>query len=199
MRIVDLGANIGLFSLRCIELRNRHHPDQPLDVIAVEGVPRVFRQLTQNLPHNGTNLSLSLYQGLIGQRHGVAYIYDNSYAGANAVVPTNGKTSILPFRGAHAVRSTYVDLQGILPLNVPIDLLKCDIEGAESAFLRNYSQLLVRTKVIAIELHPLHCDVEDCRRLLALSGFEREKILKEGPTLIMEMHVNGRERYDGSK
>jgi FkbM family methyltransferase len=193
VRIVDLGANIGLFSLRCIELRNRHHPDQPLDIVAVEGAPRVFRQLTQNLPANGTNLSLSLYQGLVGERQGVAYIYDRSYACTNAVVPTNGKTSILPFRGAHAVRSTYLDVDSILPPDVQVHLLKCDIEGSESVFLQTYPQILARTRVLVIELHPLHCDIAECRRSLAACGLQRESILRRGPTVVLETYLNRRE------
>ena len=38
VRIVDLGrANVGLFSLRCMEIRNQNRPQKPLDIVAVEG------------------------------------------------------------------------------------------------------------------------------------------------------------------
>jgi len=192
IRIIDLGANVGLFSLRCVELRNRNAPGQPLEIIAVEGVPRVFRTLTRNLAAQRSTVSLSLYLGLIGEKSGSSHIYDSPYAGVNAVVSADGKISILPFRGAHAVRSTYLDLESVLPPDVQIDLLKCDIEGSESVFLRTYPQVLARTRLLVIEFHPLHCDIDACRRSLAASGLEREKILRTSPTTVLEMYANGR-------
>jgi FkbM family methyltransferase len=191
VRIVDLGANVGFFSLRCIEVRNRNNPGQPLDIVAVEGVPRTFRTLRRNLAAQRGNVSLSLHQGLMGERSGIAHIHDNSYAGANAVVSADGKTSILPFCGAHAVRSTYLDLESILPPDIQIDLLKCDIEGSESIFLTTYPQILARTRLLVIEFHPLHCDIGECRRSLAASGLERERIFRTSPNMILEMYANG--------
>ena len=192
VRIVDLGANVGLFSLRCIELRNRGALGQSLEIVAVEGVPRVFRTLTCNLDAQRRDVSLSLYLGLVGERSGSAHIYDGSYAGANAIVSANGRTSILPLRGAHAVASTYLDLDSILSPESQIDLLKCDIEGSESVFLRTYPHILARTRLLVIEFHPTHCDIAECRRSLATSGFEREKILRTSPTMTLEMYANRR-------
>jgi FkbM family methyltransferase len=195
VRILDLGANVGLFALRCMELASLKDPRPSLDIVAAEGVPRIFRILTRNLAEKRSNVSLSLHQGLIGERSGIARVYDQTYACSNTVVPTHGKTSALPFRGAHAVRSEYLDLESVLPTSVPIDLLKCDIEGSESAFLRNYPDILARTRLMVIEFHPFHCDLVECRRSLAASGFEREKVLRETPHIILETHVNGKAEH----
>jgi FkbM family methyltransferase len=197
VRILDLGANIGLFSLRCVELRNWKDPRQSLEIVAIEAVPRIFRVLQRNLhaPDTHTasrNVSVSLYHGLIGKKSGMAQIYDQPYGCANTVVPANGKTSILPFRGAHAVASTYLDLESILPYRVPIDLLKCDIEGSEPVFLSTYPELLARTRLLAIEFHPLHCQIEECRRTVTTSGFALESVLRTGPTAVVEMYRNRR-------
>lgn len=199
VRIVDLGANVGLFSLRCIELRNFKDTQQSLEIVAIEGVPRVFQLLTRNLNSLDGNVSLSLHQGLVGKRSGIAKIYDNGYACANAVVHTNGKSSILPFRGTHAVQSTYLDLESILSPEVTIDLLKCDIEGSELLFLSTYPQILARTRLLVIELHSLRCDIEECRRALAASGFERVSILRNSSAVVLETYLNHREGDLGSK
>jgi FkbM family methyltransferase len=192
VRIVDLGANVGLFSLRCIELRNDRDPQQSLEIVAVEAVPRIFQILKHNLQSPGGEVSLSLHQGLVGERSGTAQIYDQPYGCANTVVPSNGKTSMLPFRGAHAIQSAYLDLENILPPGLAIDLLKCDIEGSESAFLPNYPRILDRTRFLAIEFHPLHCQIEECRRTLTAAGFEREDILRTGSTVVLETYRNRR-------
>jgi FkbM family methyltransferase len=197
VRIVDLGANVGLFSLRCMELRNSHDPQQSLEIVAVEAVPRIFQILERNLRARegnpaSRNVSVSLHQGLVGKKSGMGQIYDQSYGCANAVVPANAKTSILPFRGAHAVPSAYLDLESILPPKAPIDLLKCDIEGSESVFLASYPEILSRTRLLAIEFHPLHCQVEECRQMVTASGFELDGILRNGPTAVLETYRNHR-------
>ena len=192
VRIVDLGANVGLFSLRCVELRNQNGRNQPLDIIAVEGVPRVFRILQRNLVARDNDISLSLYHGLIGKRSGIAQIQDNFYAGANAVVRSGGRTRYCPFAAAMLSRVLTSIWRAVLWPGLQIDLLKCDIEGSEFDFLANYPHILARTRILVIEFHPLHCDVAECRRLLAANGLEREAILRATPDVILEMYRNGR-------
>jgi hypothetical protein len=163
----------------------------------VEAVPRIFQILARNLhmPEGsapGRNVSVSLHEGLVGKRGGMGKIYDQTYGCANAVVPANAKTSILPFRGAHAVPSAYLDLESILPPKVPIDLPKCAIEGSESVFLASYPEILARTRLLALEFHPLHCQVEECRQMVTASGFELDGILRSGPTAVLETYGNRR-------
>jgi FkbM family methyltransferase len=189
VQIVDLGANVGFFSLRCVELRNLRRPHQRLEITAVEGVARTFQTLTRNLADlQDGRTSVALHHGLVGQRSGVARIYDRAYSGANTVVPANGRTSSMPFRGAHAVSGSYMDLETVLPPGGPIDLLKCDIEGSEAAFLRNYSELLKRTRRIVIEIHPQHCRPAECRELLAAAGLRQDETLRSNSSMILETY-----------
>ena len=58
-----------------------------------------------------------------------------------------------------------------------IDLLKCDIEGSESAFLRNYSGILRRTRVAVFEFHQPECPLEAETRALMEAGFSRSTLL----------------------
>lgn len=63
-----------------------------------------------------------------------------------------------------------------------VDLLKCDIEGAELLFLQNYPELLRKVRVAIFEFHADLCDVHQCRRLLRDYGFPQHRILREsGP------------------
>jgi FkbM family methyltransferase len=189
VQILDLGANVGFFSLRCIELRNLHRPQQSLGITAVEGVDRTFRNLTRNLAGLGNaRTSVALHHGLVGQRSGLGQIYDRAYAGANAVVPANGKTSTMSFRGAHAVAGAYLDLETVLPPGVSVDLLKCDIEGSEEGFLRNYPGLLRRTRHVVIEIHPLHCKPDQCRQLLSAAGLQPSRTLRNSASMILETY-----------
>jgi FkbM family methyltransferase len=187
VRVVDLGANVGLFSLRCIEVRNRLFPGLAIDITAVEGVARTFAILSRNLaPQRNDETRLSARHGLVGERSGTGQIYDHAYAGANSVVPAGGKVSVLGFRAAHAVTSQYIDLESLLPPDLPLDLIKCDIEGSEGAFLRNYGNLVARARQLIIELHPRHCDAEECRQVLAAAGLRREQTLRTSPETVLE-------------
>ena len=60
-----------------------------------------------------------------------------------------------------------------------VDLLKCDIEGAEELFLRNYPELLRRMHRAVFEFHHAQCDVPHCRDLLAQAGLLQERIVRE--------------------
>ncbi len=62
-----------------------------------------------------------------------------------------------------------------------IDLLKCDIEGAELLFLENYEDLLAKVRNAVFELHHEQCDTAKCRAILKKSGF-RETVLRDTPT-----------------
>lgn len=194
LRVIDLGANVGFFSLRCIELATLRNLSRPLALVAVEGAPRAFRVLQRNMHGQPGNYSLSLFNGLVGERKGTGLMYDSAYAGANTVVPANGKTSRLPFRGAHAVPVEYLDLEQALNYRGPIDLLKCDIEGSEAVFLTHYPELLARTRTLVIELHPLRCDVSECGRELARQGFTRIAVVRQGPTMSLEIHERAEAR-----
>jgi FkbM family methyltransferase len=188
-RVLDLGANVGLFSLRCIELRNLHAPAQPLSIVAVEGVAQTFRILSRNLSAQKNDITaVDLHHGLVGQRTGSASIYSTSHSGSNTVVPPDGKVSLLPFRGAHAVMGQWLDLETVLPTG-PIDLVKCDIEGSEAAFLKNYPDLLHRTQNMVIEIHPQHADLSKCRDMVIAAGLKREETLRSNPHMVLETYL----------
>ncbi len=168
---LDLGANVGLFTLRLMDrwLRSdhagrRHH------VICVEGAPSTFRVLAKNLAQPPLDSTCTLHLGLAGRRSGAASISTSAHTGVNSIVDRSPSLS--------RVRVPFLDLTKLVPTDVRITLLKCDIEGAEELFLANYADLLERVDAAVVELHHQFCSPARCRDLLAQAGLERRQVLK---------------------
>jgi FkbM family methyltransferase len=192
IRVLDLGANVGFFSLRCIDRYVAAEPRSSLELIAVEGSPSVFVDLERRLSmHRGTRgISLTVRQALIGRRSGKGMIYSSLvHSCTNTVVREGGKTSGNILLGRHAEDSAYLDLDELIPPAGPVDLIKCDIEGSELEFLQNYESLLRRTRLLMIELHPGYCDMRACRELLDVYGFCKVRTIKSLPTHSLEMYA----------
>jgi FkbM family methyltransferase len=168
---LDLGANVGLFTLRLMDcwLRSnrrgsRHH------VICVEGAPSTFRVLAKNLAQPPLDSVCTLHMGLAGQRSGAASISTSAHTGVNSIVDRSPSLS--------RVRVPFLDLTQLVPADARISLLKCDIEGAEELFLANYADLLQRVDVAVVELHHQFCSPTRCRELLSRAGLHRRSVLK---------------------
>jgi hypothetical protein len=73
----------------------------------------------------------------------------------------------------------YVDIEAFLPSGKEVDLLKCDIEGSEELFVKEYSGLLCRTKLAVFEFHGNDCDVDNCRNMLLSMGLESVLVLRQ--------------------
>jgi FkbM family methyltransferase len=169
-RVLDLGGNMGFFTLRLADAflqRNR----QQFEVLMVEGSPSTFAELQQRLAANETLLAgrVRAVHGLAGERSGTAEIAENHLHGENTLFSKSGKLRAVPF----------LDLEQLVAAWERLDLLKCDIEGAEELFLRNYPELLRRTDRAVFELHHDQCDVPRCRHLLAEAGLQQEKVVRE--------------------
>jgi FkbM family methyltransferase len=192
IRILDLGANIGLFSLRCLDRYAGAKPQSTLELVAIEGYPSLFVELEERLaPHRGNGVaSLVAKQGLVGRRSGKGMIYSSVFNSCtNTVVREGGRTSKNILLGRHAEDSAYLDLDQLIPPAGAIDLIKCDIEGSELDFLRTYEGTLRRTRLLMIEFHPGHCDVGTCRELLEAYGFCKVRTIKTRPTHSLDMYA----------
>ena len=168
--ILDLGGNVGFFTLRVADIFLRHGRSD-FEVVMVEGSPSTFAELEQRLAANEKLLRdrVRSVNGLAGERSGEARI---------AEAPSHGENTILtPGRGGKSV--PFVDLDALVRPWARIDLLKCDIEGAEELFVRNYGDLLRKSERAVFEFHHDLCDIPGCRRLLAEAGLTRAQTLRE--------------------
>jgi FkbM family methyltransferase len=169
LSILDLGANVGFFALRCVDLVRREHAPVRIRITAVEGTPRVCRQMQARLASQNEMPPYTVVNGLVGERSGSAAISDVEFSGQNHIVPCNSQDQFLV---------DYVDVEQVVDVG-RVGLMKCDIEGSEQSFLKNYPQLLQRTDIVVLELHPLMCDENKCLSLLTAAGLVKQVILAE--------------------
>ena len=139
--VVDLGANIGLFSLACA-YRNR-----AAVVEAYEPAPPNCDQFLTNLSLNEPlKKRVTLHQAAVGPESGhVRLSYEESAPASANVFASTGKLFDVEV----------VSLKDVLSeISGNVDLLKVDIEGAEYELLRGTDrELWTRFDAIALELH----------------------------------------------
>jgi FkbM family methyltransferase len=178
LHILDLGANVGFFTLRCIEMaRHRELRELALRITAIEGNPKSYRQLRERV---GTQVDLPDFiaiNGLVGKRNGTGAISDLEISGLNHVISDDSQRR-------HLI--DYIDVEEVVG-GGRVGLLKCDIEGSELVFLKNYPRLLERTEIAVLELHPQLCNQEECVSLLRAAGLATQRVLvhKPGVTTVL--------------
>jgi FkbM family methyltransferase len=166
IHIVDVGANVGFFTLRAVQqLAARGFTDRGYGVTAVEGDGECAREFAARVfEENRLSSTVTLTHGLVGRRDGAAKLHGDS----------------LFRRDTRGVEVPFVDLDLLLSAVPRIDLLKCDIEGAELLFIENYPDLLRKVNVAVFELHSNLCDIDRCRKLLTEYGFTHGQTHRAG-------------------
>jgi FkbM family methyltransferase len=172
MNVLDLGANVGLFTLRFVDLfRRQRGREPPFRVTLLEGSPHIAAELSRRLlDENGLGDWLRIVQGLVGERAGTAKFGEYDFHAIN---------SIFFDSMAKSTEVDFVDLDTLFDQDEIIDLLKCDIEGAELNFVKNYPALLGRTRTAVFELHHDKCDTEMCRTVLRTAGLCDQRLLRK--------------------
>lgn len=171
LSVLDLGANVGYFALRLLDLALRRGVVD-LQLVAVEASPRLVQTLERRLLGQPALANrVRVVHGLAGRKAGEGRLFES---------PHHFEHSSLPRRGAKCVPVAYVDLAELAASWPAIDLLKCDIEGGELEVLETYARdLLPRVRRAVVELHHGRCDTTRCRALLREAGFGAERILRE--------------------
>lgn len=134
--IIDCGANVGTTVLYF----KKQFPDAR--IIAFEADPNVFVCLEKNLRQNDVS-GVELHQKVVWTHHaGVDFGMEGADGGS---VHQKENTKKLPS----------VRLKDILEQHQHIDLLKMDIEGAETDVILDCAEALQRVKYISVEYHSL--------------------------------------------
>lgn len=175
-RILDVGANIGFFALRCLDVAARRGLKwERIELTLIEGSASVFNDLTARMRAWGpAGSAIRVTHGLAGLHEGLGTI---EAAGLNCM------SRVVPDDGAGPARSrvAYVDLRPYFLESGPVHLLKCDIEGSELTFLDAYRPQLAAVRSIVIELHHDRCDTRRCMQILEEAGFCNRRMLREAP------------------
>jgi FkbM family methyltransferase len=138
--IVDVGANIGMFSLYCLWRHRR------ADVLALEPAPATFRLLRRNAGQN-PGLRWRTLRCALWSQDGEVGFENREYSTSNRVAPDGDSR-------APAIRLETLCARHLAP---SIDLMKVDIEGAEEAAICGQERALERVAHLVIELHPDLC------------------------------------------
>lgn len=157
LRVLDLGAHVGFFSLRVIELAQRQGlaPDS-LCITAVEAHPARFAEYQRRIAARCPAARIDCVQGLVGRREGRGRLHDDT---------------LRPHPSAEVFDVDFIDLDRLLPPDTAIDLLGCDIEGSEELLLEHYPELLRRVRHAVFEFHHADIDRAACLQRLADLGF----------------------------
>jgi FkbM family methyltransferase len=152
-------------------------------VTMVEGSPSTYPELLERLGANKALLGekVTAVHGLAGNRTGEGQIVQGVAHGENTIF---GETS-------GGARVPFLDLEKLTGSWRRIDLLKCDIEGAEEIFLGNYPDLLAKTDRAVFEFHHDKCDIPHCRQLLAEAGLIPAKTIREFGHCSVELFLRG--------
>lgn len=163
--VLDLGANVGYFTFRLFDLiRQRHQGSVHPDITMVEGSPQTFGELEGRVRSQQLSAeSLRMVHGLVGKRSGSALMRESA---------VHVKASIIDVPQGGGVNVDFVDINALMNDKLEIDLLKCDIEGAELIFIENYGDLLRKVKHAVFELHHNLCDTQKCLRMMESLGFQ---------------------------
>jgi FkbM family methyltransferase len=132
--VVDVGANIGAFSLYQAMVKHAE------SVIAFEPSPFVFPRLVKNVKNNGS-MNVRTVNAAVGDKQGTLSFSEGQMS-ANSRVCESGSLKV-----------PCVTLDAELSDVPSIDILKIDTEGYETNVLRGASETLKKTKRIALELH----------------------------------------------
>jgi len=168
--VLDLGANVGYFAFRLVDLMDSlGRCDVDLDITMVEGSPQTFLELQKRIrSQQQLASSCRMVHGLVGQRSGSALIRESA---------VHVKATIVDVPDGRGVNVPFVDLNALMANKTELDLLKCDIEGAELLFIENYEDLLHKVKHAVIEFHHEQCNTQKCLQMLKALGF-RHRVLR---------------------
>jgi FkbM family methyltransferase len=145
--VVDLGANVGLFTLLAARIGAR--------AIAVEGQSGFLDEIRANLARNGCDATVIL--GLVGAESGIA-----------------SKPGGLSIGSHYKDEPPCIGLNDLFASqNVEkVNFLKIDIEGSEYALFSRDTEWLTRVDKIAMEVHPGFGKLSTITQSLADHNFE---------------------------
>jgi len=150
-RILDLGANIGLSVLYFL----REHPDAVLT--ALEPDPALFRVLERNVRENGGGRAVLLNQAAWTGAGTLRFQSDGAdgghvVTGGGAPAAEGAAREAGSAAPGRVIEVPAVDVAALFDAG-PYDVVKIDIEGAESVVLPALGERLRRVRYLFVEYH----------------------------------------------
>jgi FkbM family methyltransferase len=145
--VVDLGAHCGHFVVLAHLVSLEKFGRDDAQYIAVEPMEEMVDSLRQTLAGADLENRVKVVQALVGRPAGKAQMHTGRKNRLDSTV-----AMVRPEMVARGGSAAYVNVDDIVP-ELPIDLLKIDIEGSEYDLLRNHASFLSRAQLLVIELH----------------------------------------------
>ena len=153
--ICDVGAHIGLFALRI----SKQAPKSK--IIAIEANPTNFKFLLKNVHINGLETRVRVLNVAAGQEKGRVTLWLSNLS--------RGDSSTKKWHDAGSAGHVEVDmlpLDDILSNERSCDLMKVDVEGAETEVLRGLEKQHRKVNRLDIETHISVVNVDEIREWL---------------------------------
>jgi FkbM family methyltransferase len=171
--ILDLGANVGFFLYRLLDVMFQQKRENDFFATLVEADRTIHKDLCERIrSYEFLNGKVRPVFGLAGKRNGADRFFRH---------PLQAKNSIFSSSKERGSEIPYQDIEQLMRDHDRIDLLKCDIEGAEESFFTTYPGLLSRVDSLIVELHQDVCDTAACIRLIQDSGLQEKRVLRKLP------------------
>jgi FkbM family methyltransferase len=165
LRVLDLGANIGLFAISVLA----EHPNATITSFEPDG--STIPVLARTAASNGAT-SWTIVEAAAATRAG-RVPFEGGRFGLSRVSPNGSGTETVPSAD-------------VFPHLGAADLVKIDIEGSEWPILLEERFARVRAQVIHLEYHRHLCPEPDPKalagRLLTAAGYEVEQLVVTSPT-----------------
>ena len=185
--IIDVGANIGIYSAWCLSLMRRGN------LLAIEAIPHTYTALLHNLDSKrNPGAVIECVNIAVARESGeLAFLVDdtNSAVSRSEISIREDKAfeSIGTFSNGHVHAETldHVVSAASLPFrSKAIDVLKIDIEGMEVDCLAGASRTLSRTRRLIFEYHSLELRLR-AAHILKKAGFRevRERRMQGSTTV----------------
>jgi FkbM family methyltransferase len=170
--ILDLGANVGYFTLKVAD-ELKQAGIEHFRIVAVEASPSNYSLLKKRMSQQALKDRVSAYLGLAGYKSGSEIVMHSQHHYGHSAFPANTK--------GKKVVVEYLDIEKLINDTDEISFLKCDIEGSEEIFIKEYFSLLNRVRHAVFEFHARDCNVEHCRKMLSEAGLMPRGVIKEDP------------------
>ncbi|MBL8080157.1 MAG: FkbM family methyltransferase [Anaerolineales bacterium] len=149
--VLDLGANIGAFSIRAFAYNPR------CTIYSVEPGWKTCEVLRKNQLEN-PSFKWNIFQVAVWNRSGFVGFNDNLDASTSSkILPDNQESKVPVVRLADLIKGH---------IGLPIDIVKIDVEGVEEDILFDSVEALSLMKTLIVEIHPARCNENKVRVLL---------------------------------
>ncbi|MGH2683858.1 MAG: FkbM family methyltransferase [Actinomycetota bacterium] len=163
MTFLDIGANVGDFSLAAAKLMDDHGT-----IVAVEPGADNAAWLRRSIADNGYS-TIHVRQVALGETAGEVDLYLSRHAGLHSLTPHTFQRTVGSVKVPMSTLDEIVAAEGL----DRVDVMKIDVEGAEMGVLRGGAELFGRDDpmVVLLDLHPLLVDTAALCEWLTGRGF----------------------------